>query len=1325
MKRILALLLSVSTALGQVNVQKASGTNEISGSLVVGSGKTLTATGSGTIIATGGTATTVPWSGVTGTPTTLAGYGITSPLLPTVGGTGQSTWTLGDFLYANGTNTLAKLAGNTSATLAVLTQTGTGTVSAAPVWTSTTGTGNVVRATSPTLVTPTIDTITAPASTALTLTGGSTGASLVLGQGATAGATLTATGTGNLSLSGPVQINGASNSTSYKFTVKRATNFQLGVGLQNASSAISLEAFNDAVSANVPFAIYGAPLSLMGGNVLVGGFADITGSGGLKVFGTTPSATITSGSLINAGGFGNTGAINSGGNFTALASTGSPFSVSFSGGYTTIASSTASQWVINNGTPSVYWDLSSSAASWNFRSTFNGSNVFTFGGTGNLTAVGNGAFGPSFTPQAWGTGGALDVNGTTGGIVGVAYNGAAKGYVLAEAGGILVNSHAGGTAKFNTGGSGATTVGNTGSVTTINATTANIPGTTSASSSTVGALTIGNGTAATNVAIGGGNVNAGGTLTVGGAIATVTGTTEANLLLNATSSTAGQRVWNIQSASDSFKLRLLGDIFTPVLLTPFEVNGTGVFKINTTTASTGSTSGALQVAGGVYAGAASVFGAGIGLFGATPSSGLFGLSIGAMSGTNQYGITDQTGSHTVTAPATEVMGHRVYSTLALGASGTLTNWYGFNSTLNSKTGAAVLTNAYAFYANSPTQATNNYAFYSAGTAPSVFGGDVRIGSAAAPTYGTAGKLYVYGGPARLNLNGADSTWIKGLTLTPTGDNFRHVHQYAWSNTGNSVATKWVKEINGTETDMMSITDGNLAVLGTGTSTFAGKVSLSAGAPLQIGTLTPYAGTTSYATAAMQGTLGALIDFGKSNAVARVWRMGLGIDGADEFGVQDLTLGGSTVFRLTAGTRGAAFTGAVTAGNGIAAFARTDAAYPGVVNITASPNVTTDLFGYGDGTRHGLIRGNQNGANISDFRFGYWASPTFTESFRVTTSGNGVGNASTAVNIYGTTPSSGVGTGALQVAGGIYAGAASVFGGDITMTRGASGGYFSLLTSGTTAEQAVLFTDSGGASGALAYTHSTDTMVLNAGGATRLSLNSTAATFSGAVSGTTAAFSGAITNAKATSTVASGAVSSMVGTSAVSGILQEWKTNTSTQRAYIGTADQVVVGGVIADFAIDATSGNLKLSTAQNTRVTVSSAGIDVVGGATFTSAVKSTSPSGGIGYGTGAGAAVTQLTSKATTVVSNFITGKITTAADALAKGDAVSFTFTNSRIEANDVVMFSIQSGATAGEYNVFCDSVSAGSCRVSIKHYAGGAGGSLSEALVINYVVIKGVSS
>lgn len=81
---------------------------------------------------------------------------VTGVLPAANGGTSFSTYTLGDILYSSATNTLAKLAGNTSLTMAVLTQTGNGTVSAAPVWTSTTGSGNVVRATSPTIVTPTI-----------------------------------------------------------------------------------------------------------------------------------------------------------------------------------------------------------------------------------------------------------------------------------------------------------------------------------------------------------------------------------------------------------------------------------------------------------------------------------------------------------------------------------------------------------------------------------------------------------------------------------------------------------------------------------------------------------------------------------------------------------------------------------------------------------------------------------------------------------------------------------------------------------------------------------------------------------------------------------------------------------------------------------------------------------------------------------------------------------------------------------------------------------------------------------------------------------------
>jgi len=66
--------------------------------------------------------TTIPFSAITGTVPT------------TQGGTGIITYTLGDTLYASATNTLAKLAGNTTTTLKFLTQTGTGSASAAPIW---------------------------------------------------------------------------------------------------------------------------------------------------------------------------------------------------------------------------------------------------------------------------------------------------------------------------------------------------------------------------------------------------------------------------------------------------------------------------------------------------------------------------------------------------------------------------------------------------------------------------------------------------------------------------------------------------------------------------------------------------------------------------------------------------------------------------------------------------------------------------------------------------------------------------------------------------------------------------------------------------------------------------------------------------------------------------------------------------------------------------------------------------------------------------------------------------------------------------------------
>ena len=69
------------------------------------------------------------------------------PIPTTDGGTGLVTYTLGDLLYSSAANVLAKLAGNTTATRKILTQTGTGTASADPAWNELAGTTNRVTVT--------------------------------------------------------------------------------------------------------------------------------------------------------------------------------------------------------------------------------------------------------------------------------------------------------------------------------------------------------------------------------------------------------------------------------------------------------------------------------------------------------------------------------------------------------------------------------------------------------------------------------------------------------------------------------------------------------------------------------------------------------------------------------------------------------------------------------------------------------------------------------------------------------------------------------------------------------------------------------------------------------------------------------------------------------------------------------------------------------------------------------------------------------------------------------------------------------------------------
>ena len=108
---------------------------------------------------------------------------------------------------------------------------------------------------------------------------------------------------------------------------------------------------------------------------------------------------------------------------------------------------------------------------------------------------------------------------------------------------------------------------------------------------------------------------------------------------------------------------------------------------------------------------------------------------------------------------------------------------------------------------------------------------------------------------------------------------------------------------------------------------------------------------------------------------------------------------------------------------------------------------------------------------------------------------------------------------------------------------------------------------------------------------------------------------------------------------------------------------------------------------------------------------------GELGYTAEASGTVTQLTSKSTGVTLNKSAGQITLNGEALANITNVSFTLTNSTISAKDVLILSVASGATAGAYNCWISSKTAGSCVITIRNFSGG---SLSEAFVLNFVVI-----
>ncbi len=149
-----------------------------------------------------------------------------------------------------------------------------------------------------------------------------------------------------------------------------------------------------------------------------------------------------------------------------------------------------------------------------------------------------------------------------------------------------------------------------------------------------------------------------------------------------------------------------------------------------------------------------------------------------------------------------------------------------------------------------------------------------------------------------------------------------------------------------------------------------------------------------------------------------------------------------------------------------------------------------------------------------------------------------------------------------------------------------------------------------------------------------------------------------------------------------------------------------------------TGGNLSLS--GNTLSSTDTNG-NIILAPNGTGEVYATKP---FGYGgTGTGGTVTQLTSKSTGVTLNKLCGQITMNNATLNRTSSVAFTLTNSFIDTTDVVIVNIASGATAGAYTITPEVIAAGSCNISLHNQLTGT--DLSEAVVLNFAVIKAVSA
>lgn len=181
------------------------------------------------------------------------------------------------------------------------------------------------------------------------------------------------------------------------------------------------------------------------------------------------------------------------------------------------------------------------------------------------------------------------------------------------------------------------------------------------------------------------------------------------------------------------------------------------------------------------------------------------------------------------------------------------------------------------------------------------------------------------------------------------------------------------------------------------------------------------------------------------------------------------------------------------------------------------------------------------------------------------------------------------------------------------------------------------------------------------------------------------------------------------------------TNTSLPLTSSGLV-AAINSALLAPGPIGSTTPNTGAFTTLSSSGLTTANSLAVTNASTFSGALRVIGASA-LGYDAGAGGTVTQATDKATPVTLNKPTGQITMNAAALAAGATVTFQVNNSLITTADTVLLTCPF-ITVGpnNYRVEVSFSSNGSFNIRVTNISVG---SLSEALVINFALIKGATA